>query len=224
MSVGIVLVAEGQAAGEGLREVLAATPEFRLAGEAFSARDAVPLCRSVQPEVIVVDGDLTGASAGELAVEILRACPRARILVLLAREDEDSVVAAIRAGVRALVRRNATEQEIVAALRTVAEGGTYLSASASGHLLARVRRHAESAGKVPNLQGLSRRERQVLRLVAEGKRTKEVAAELRLEHNTVRTYRKTMMQKLGVSNLAEVIQVAQAAGLVPGPFGRGIRP
>jgi DNA-binding NarL/FixJ family response regulator len=104
--------------------------------------------------------------------------------------------------------------EVLEAMRIVARGGTYLGSDISDVLLARLQRGEPALPERNPIESLSPRETQVLRLIAEGKGSKEVAAVLGLEHNTVRSYRKTMMKKLGVTNLASLIQVAMAAGLI----------
>jgi DNA-binding NarL/FixJ family response regulator len=124
---------------------------------------------------------------------------------------------AIRAGARGFVLKQASFGEVLNALRVVARGGTYLSSTISGRLVERLQRGSLDAAEKGPLDSLSPRELQVLRLVAEGKSSKEVATILKLEHSTIRSYRKTMMKKLGVSNLAGLIQIAVAAGVTTPP-------
>jgi two-component system nitrate/nitrite response regulator NarL len=127
-------------------------------------------------------------------------------------------MAAVRAGARGFVLKKACATELVDAMRTVARGSTYFGAQVSDRLLAGVQVGKLRAHSRPGHDTLSPREQQVLRLTAEGKSNKEVATLLHLEVHTVRTYRKTMMAKLGASNVAELIQVASAAGLID-PIG-----
>jgi len=137
-------------------------------------------------------------------------------VILSMHDDERSVMGAIRAGARGFVLKQASFGEVLTALRTVARGGTYLSSSISNRLVERLQRGAVDSVEKSPLDQLSPRELQVLRLVADGKSSKVVATILRLEHSTVRSYRKTMMKKLGVSNLAGLIQLAVAAGITRG--------
>jgi len=124
------------------------------------------------------------------------------------------VVSAIRSGARAFVLKRASDNDLVDALRTVAKGGSYLSPQVSDKLLHRIQRgDLESKPAASALDGLSPRELQVLRLVAEGKTSKEIAVMLDLGLQTVRSYRKTMMKKLNVNNVAGLTQLALAAGL-----------
>ncbi|MDR3700170.1 MAG: response regulator transcription factor [Candidatus Sulfopaludibacter sp.] len=216
MTVNVVLVQDHKAIA-GLRAVFACSPDLHVAGEATNGVEAVALCRRLRPDLVLIDLGLPGVTGIQLTTEILHVCPRAKVVMFSAYDDEDSILAAIRAGVRGFVLEKSPAQEILQAVRTVAAGGTYLSSSASSRLLACVQRSGQGGGVVPDVGSLSPREMQVLRLVAGGMRTKEVASELNLEHNTIRTYRRTMMRKLGVKNLAGVIEAAHLAGLVPAP-------
>jgi DNA-binding NarL/FixJ family response regulator len=137
-----------------------------------------------------------------------------KVVILSMYDDENSVVGAIRSGARAFVLKKASSSELLDALRTVARGGSYLSSQVSDRLLQRIQRGdlETSAGKTP-LDQLSPRELQVLRMVAEGKTSKDIAVMLDLGLQTVRSYRKTMMKKLNVNNVAGLTQLALAAGI-----------
>jgi DNA-binding NarL/FixJ family response regulator len=111
------------------------------------------------------------------------------------------------------VLKRASSSELVDALRTVARGGSYLSSQVSDRLLTRIQGGDWGASEQGPLSGLSPRELQVMRLVAEGKTSKEAAALLNLSLQTVRSYRKSLMKKLGVSNIAGLTQLALAAGI-----------
>jgi DNA-binding NarL/FixJ family response regulator len=161
-----------------------------------------------------MDIALPGMNGIEATTEILRYCPRTHVMILTMYDDENSVVAAFRSGVRAFLLKKVSAVDLLDALRTVSKGGSYLSPQVSDHLLTRIQYGDLDAKQVPGpLTRLSPREQQVLRLVAEGKTSKDVAKMLELGLQTVRTYRKTLMKKLGVNNIASLTQVALAAGL-----------
>jgi DNA-binding NarL/FixJ family response regulator len=129
-------------------------------------------------------------------------------------DDEESVVSSIRAGARGYVVKRASSGDLLDALRVVARGGSYLSPHVSEQLLARIRRgDVEAPARHPELSQLTPREFQVLGMIVEGKASKEIAVLLNLGVETVRSYRKTMMKKLGVNNVAGLIRVAVSAGL-----------
>jgi DNA-binding NarL/FixJ family response regulator len=157
---------------------------------------------------------LPGLNGIEATAELLRHVPSAKVVILSMYDDERSVVGAIRSGARAFVLKRASDSDLLDALRTVAKGGSYLSPQVSDQLLKRIQRGDLEAGAVPSaLETLSPRELQVMRLVAEGQTSKEIAALLDLGLQTVRSYRKTLMKKLGVNNVAGLTQIALAAGL-----------
>jgi DNA-binding NarL/FixJ family response regulator len=199
---------------DAIKEILLRYPEFQVVGEAGSGPDAVLLGRQSDPDLVVMDISLPGMNGIDATGELARHCPRARVLILSMHDDEDSVMAAVRAGARGFALKKACATELVDAMRTVARGGTYFGPQVSGRLLSGVRGGKLDAPARPSRDSLSPRELQVLRLTAEGKSNKEVATLLHLEVHTVRSYRKTMMAKLGASNVAELIQVAAGAGLI----------
>jgi len=214
MPFGVVLVDDHQVLRDAIKEILLRHEEFQVVGEAGSGANAVSVCRQTDPDLVVMDIGLPGISGIEATGELARYCPRARVLMLSMYDDEDSVMAAVRAGARGFVLKKACAAELVDAMRVVVRGGTYFGAQVSDRLISGVqlgRAHASTRGA---REALSPRERQVLQLTVEGKSNKEVATLLNLEVHTVRTYRKTMMGKLGVSNVAELIQVATASGLI----------
>ena len=156
-----------------------------------------------------MDLSLPGLNGIEATVEILRSSPDARIVILSMYDDEESVVRAIRSGARAFVLKKASHTDLIDALRVVANGGSYLSPQVSDKFLHRIQSGTlRGPTESSPLDVLTPRERQVMRLIAEGKTSKEVAVLLDLGHETVRSYRKSLMKKLGVSNVAELTQLA----------------
>ncbi len=222
MPFSIVLVDDHKIMRDGIKAILQHTAEFTVVGEAESGVDAVQVCKELRPDIVMMDISLPGLNGIEATVELLRHCPSSKVLILSMYDDEHSVVSAIRSGARAFVLKKASDNDLLDALRTVAKGGSYLSPQVSDQLLRRIQRGDIESKAVPSaLESLSPRELQVMRLVAEGRTSKEIADLLDLGLQTVRSYRKTLMKKLGVNNVAGLTQVALAAGLThfpkPGP-------
>ena len=214
MPTDILLVDDHKIMRDGIKAILRHTDEFRIVAEAENGSDAVQLARKTHPSIILMDIGLPGLNGIESTTEILRYSPEAKIIILSMFDDEHSVVSAIRSGARAFVLKKASDSDLLDALRTVAKGGSYLSPQVSDKLLHRIQRgDLESKPVASALEGLSPRELQVLRMVAEGKTSKEIAVLLDLGLQTVRSYRKTMMKKLNVNNVAGLTQLALAAGL-----------
>jgi len=217
MSFDIVVVDDHRVVRDGIRAILTRDPEFRVVGEADDGAGALHVCQETNPALVLMDISLPGVNGIEATVQLVRHFPNTKVVILSMYDDERSVMGAIRAGARGFVLKQASFGEVLNALRVVARGGTYLSSSISGRLVERLQRGSLDAAEKGPLDSLSPRELQVLRLVAEGKSSKEVATILKLEHSTIRSYRKTMMKKLGVSNLAGLIQIAVAAGVTMAP-------
>jgi DNA-binding NarL/FixJ family response regulator len=213
MTFTVVLVDDHKLVRDGVKTILERGAEFKVVGEAEDGAAAVQLCKKTAPDLVLMDIGLPGMNGIEATTELLRHCPDVKVVILSMYDDENSVVSAIRSGARAFVLKKASSIELVDALRMVARGGSYLSSQVSDRLLARIQRgDIDTRDRAP-LDSLSPRELQVLRLVAEGKTSKDIAVMLDLGLQTVRSYRKTMMKKLGVSNVAGLTQLALAAGL-----------
>lgn len=216
----ILLVDDHRIMRDGIRAILKASGEFNVIAEASTGLDAVTMTRSHRPQLVLMDIQLPGLNGIEATVEILRYYPETRVVMLSMHEDENSVVQAIRSGARGFVLKKASDSDLIDALRTVARGGSYLSPQVSDKFLHRVQRGDLNERKSTSaLDSLTPRESQVLRLVAEGKTSKEIAVLLNLGLQTVRGYRKTLMRKLEVSNVAGVTQIALAHGLARATAG-----
>jgi DNA-binding NarL/FixJ family response regulator len=215
----VLLVDDHKIMRDGIKAILRHNDEFEVVDEAETGAEAVQICSRKRPDIVLMDIGLPGLNGIETTKEILRHHPEAKIIILSMYDDEHSVMGAIRSGARAFVLKKASDGDLIVALRTVAKGGSYLSPQVSDRLLHRIQSgDLESTTASPALEGLSPRELQVLRLVAEGKTSKEIAVLLDLGLQTVRSYRKTMMKKLGVNNVAGLTQLALAAGVTRFPI------
>jgi DNA-binding NarL/FixJ family response regulator len=214
MAYAVLLVDDHKIMRDGIKAILRQTGDFTVQGEAETGAQAVQLCRQSKPDLVIMDIGLPDLDGIETTREIFRHCPDTRIVILSMYDDEHSVVSAIQAGARGFVLKRASDNDLLDALRTVIKGETYLSPQVSERLLQRIQRGDLKAKALPaGLDELSPRELQVLRMVAEGKTSKEIAVLLDLGLQTVRSYRKTMMKKLGVNNVAGLTQLALSSGL-----------
>src|SRR5579862_1973065 len=203
MRFDVLLVDDHKIMRDGIKAILARAEEFRVVGEAENGTDAVQLTKRLRPHLVLMDIGLPGLNGVETTAEILRYHPDCKVVILSMYDDENSVVSAIRSGARAFVLKKASDNDLLEALRMVSRGGAYLSPQVSDRLLARIQKGDLESRPAPSiLEGLSPREVQVLRMVAEGKTSKEIAVMLDLREQTVRSYRKTMMKKLGINNVA----------------------
>ena len=222
MAFSVLLVDDHKIMRDGIKAILRQNADFAVSGETDNGTDAVQMAKQLRPDIVLMDIGLQGLNGIEATTEILRHCPDIRVVILSMYDDEHSVVSAIRSGARAFVLKKASDSDLVDALRTVGKGGSYLSPQVSDRLLNRIQRGDLESKPMPAvLEALSPRELQVLRMVAEGKTSKDIAVMLDLGLQTVRSYRKTMMKKLNVNNVASLTQLALAAGITQfsGPDG-----
>jgi DNA-binding NarL/FixJ family response regulator len=213
MPFNVLLVDDHKIMRDGIKAILSRGGEFNVIGEAESGPEALQFIRLHQPALVLMDIGLPGLNGVETTAEVLRHHPECKVVILSMYDDENSVVGAVRSGARGFVLKKVSDSDLLEALRVVANGGVYLSPQVSDRLLTRIQKGDLESKQDSVLEVLSPREVQVLRLVADGKTSKEIATLLDLKEQTVRSYRKTMMKKLGVNNVAGLTQLALSTGL-----------
>ena len=216
MRIDVLLVDDHKIMRDGIKAILGRDEQFRVVGEADTGTGALQFIKLHPPDLVLMDIGLPGLSGVETTAEILRHHPDCKVVILSMYDDENSVVGAVRSGARGFILKKVSDTDLLEALRVVARGGAYLSPQVSDRLLNRIQKGNLEAKHAPAmLESLSPREVQVLRMVAEGRTSKEIAVMLDLREQTVRSYRKTMMKKLGVNNVAGLTQLALSTGLTP---------
>jgi two-component system response regulator DegU len=213
MPFDVLLVDDHKIMRDGIKAILSRDGAFRIVGEADNGSDAILFVKQHHPALVLMDIGLPGLNGVETTAEILRHHPDCKVVILSMYDDENSVVGAVRSGARGFILKKVSDSDLLEALRVVANGGAYLSPQVSDRLLTRIQKGDLASKRDSVLEILSPREVQVLRLVAEGKTSKEIATLLDLREQTVRSYRKTMMKKLGVNNVAGLTQLALSTGL-----------
>ncbi len=215
MAADVLLVEDHQVVRDGIRAILDRAEDFRVVGAVDTGAEAVQFCRQTTPQLILMDLSLPGLNGIEATAEILRHNPACKVVVLSMYDDENSVVNAIRAGARGFVLKKASQGDLLEALRAVASGSSYLSPEVSERLVHRMQSpDPTGTADAPEIQRLSPREVQVLRLVGEGKSSREIAELLQLEVETIRSYRKSLMKKLAAKNATHLTHIALKAGLI----------
>jgi DNA-binding NarL/FixJ family response regulator len=208
----VLLVEDHKILRDGIKAILSCVNDFRVIGEADNGADAVQFTKHLHPHIVLMDIGLPGMNGVESTKEILCFHSDCKIAILSMYDDENSVMGAMRAGARAFILKRASEMDLMKALRVVAAGGIYLSPLVSDRLLSRIQKgDLESRQLDSALDLLSPLELRVLRMVAEGKTSKEVGKLLDLSEQTVRSSRKVMMRKLHVHNVAGLTQRAFSA-------------
>lgn len=211
--VRILLVDDHRMMLSGLRMVLARQPGITVVGEATNGATALQMSRALRPGLVVMDVHLPDMNGVEAARSILAESPEVRILVLSADFSAAVVDAALAAGVHGYLLKENAPDELMRAIGMILEGRLYLSPEATASILTEYRRELRGGGGTAH-SPLSEREQQVLRLLAEGLRNREIAERLGVSVKTVETYRRRLMQKLGCASLADLIRYAVREKLV----------
>ena len=194
---------------EGLVRLLAAESDFSVIGTAADGRDSVRQVVKLQPGVVVMDIAMPQMNGIEAAREIRDRAPRARVVILSMHSSVEHVFHALEAGACGYVLKESAGTEIIAAVRAVHAGRRYLSPRVA-EMMAEVVGHSARASP---LNRLSKRERQILQLVAEGRSSAQIAAALFLSSKTVDTYRSRLMQKLQIGDVAGLVKFAIQHGI-----------
>lgn len=190
---------------EALRLLLA--PECEIVGEAGSGEAAIQLATRLHPHVIVLDLEMPGLGGLAAAHRIARDCPATKVLVLSAYDDEEYVIEALsEAGAAGYLVKTDASSELVAAVRAVHSGRRYLSPSVAPIVLSRLR-HPLPAGDKGGPH-LTRREREVLRLIGDGATTKDIAQRLGISPKTAQVHRENLKQKLDLRSTAAIVRYA----------------
>jgi two-component system response regulator NreC len=214
MPLRILLVDDHRIMLAGIKAILEQSPDFTVIGEVQSGSEAIAECKEKHPDVVVMDIGLPGMNGIEATKIMLQDAPATKVIILSIYDDEISVVSAIRSGAQGYVPKKASGSDLVKAIRTVANEGSYLSPQVSYDLFQRIKAGRQSSPKTSALEVLAPRELQVFWLVAAGNANKDIAVMLDLGLATVRTCRMNLMRKLKVSNIVGVIQHAVAAGMI----------
>jgi two-component system, NarL family, response regulator NreC len=211
MSISVFLVDDHTIVRDGLRYLLEAQGGIKIVGEAANGRDAVKAVKKLQPDIVIMDilmADLNGIEATE---QICRESPATRVIILSMQSSSESILRALRAGARGYLFKESAGRELIQAIQAVHIGHRYLSAKVSDQVVgAGIKQHG---GFSDPLSVLSRREREVLQLVVEGKTSAEIAETLFLSVKTIETYRSRLMQKLGIKDIPALIKFAIQKGL-----------
>lgn len=193
---------------QGLVSVLGDEADLEIVGEAASGREAIARVPRLQPDVVLLDLEMPDLDGVQAIPHLLAARPELRVLVFTAYDTDERVLGAVRAGARGYLLKGASAGEIARGIRAVHAGGSYLEPRVASTLLAEV--------SSPRRGGtaLSARERDVLRLVAEGLPTKQIAARLSIAERTVKFHVNSIFHKLGADNRAQAVAIAAHHGLL----------
>jgi DNA-binding NarL/FixJ family response regulator len=217
MSIRILLVDDNNLFRKGICSLISSEPDFSVVGDVRSGKEAVQASLSAEPDVIVMDIVLAGVSGLETVAQIKRRQPQVKVILLTSLRTEEYVRAALRVGTDGYLLKDASLEELLMSLRSVALGKKYLSPDVSSHLVESFLHPEQARSKSSQLEVLTNRERSILQLIAEGRTNRGAAEFLSVSPKTVEKHRASLMQKLGLRNAAELTLVAMELGLIARP-------
>jgi DNA-binding NarL/FixJ family response regulator len=198
----------------GLRSLLETEPGIEVVAEASNGLEALRLCETLQPDVLILDVAMPRLNGIEVASRSHKLARPPRIVILSMHSDESYVLRALAAGASAYLLKDATDEDLLPALRAISAGKPYFSPAVTALLVEDYIRQLQARGLTDSYHLLTDREKQVLQLLAEGRSNKEVASLLDVGLSTVETHRANLMQKLGLHNTAEIVLYAVRKGLI----------
>jgi DNA-binding NarL/FixJ family response regulator len=210
-----IVIADDQALVRGgFRMILHAQPDFEVLGEAADGREAVELCRSLAPDVALMDIRMPELDGLEATRRVLHASPATRVLMLTTFGEDRYVWKAMNAGASGFLLKDAPREQLVTAVRTAARGEALLAPAITQRLIERFVARPPAREAAPALAELSTRELEVLRLLARGLSNAEIAAELIVGEATVKTHVARVLRKLDVRDRVQAVVFAYESGLV----------
>lgn len=210
----LVLAEDHTILREGLRALLVQNPAFEIVAEVDNGRDAVRAVGALKPELVLMDLSMPGMDGLTAIREVKRRYPEVRQLVLTVHKTEEYIRSALEAGASGYVLKDASRQELLMAIQTVLSGKTYISPTVSERVISGYLDGSKAPSVQPASEGLTTRERQVLKLVAEGRRNKDIADYLCISVKTVEKHRANLMRKLNLHTASALTAFAIENGIL----------
>jgi two-component system response regulator NreC len=193
---------------QGVRTLLASETDMEVVGEAPDGSAAAERAAELKPDVVLLDIGMPGLSSFETTRQIKRNRPETKVVFLTMYDDEDYLVEGMEVGASGYVLKDSPAPQLVAAVRDVYRGGSYLSPRMLSQLVDDFRTRVKTTDRMPRFATLTPREKEVLKMLAEGNSVKEVATQLNLSVKTVEAHKFNLMRKLDIHNKAHLVQYA----------------
>jgi len=205
----ILLIDDHTLFRQGIRTLLSAEPDMEVAGEAANAADAVVLAEQVHPDIVLMDIGMAGLSSFEATRLIRKDHPETRVIFLSMYDDEDYLAECMEMGASGYILKESPSDQLLTAVREVSRGGSYLSPRLLTRLVDDFRVQGRGgAVRQPRFGTLTKREREILKMLAEGRSVKEIATSFDLSVKTVEAHKFNLMRKLDIHNKAQLVQYA----------------
>ncbi|MES0349438.1 MAG: response regulator transcription factor [Desulfobacteria bacterium] len=199
---------------EGLRALISSSPDLEVVGEAEDGKEAIQCAEKLLPDLMLMDLSMPRTNGVDAIREIKNRCPETKVVALTVHKAEEYVLAALEAGADGYVLKDATRPELMLAIETVLDGKSYLSPAVSERVIQGYLDGKKRVKPSSSWDTVTRRERQVLKLIAEGYRNKEIADYLCVSVKTVEKHRANLMQKLDLHNASALTALAMEKGLI----------
>jgi DNA-binding NarL/FixJ family response regulator len=196
----------------GIRALMEKIPDVEVVGEAGTGREALELVRSTLPNIVLMDIAMTELGGLEALPRITKDFPSVKVIILSAHANEEYVIRALREGASGYMLKDSATTELELAISSVIQGKIYLSPSISRTVIDDYLQRV--SGAFSPLEQLTSRQREILQLIAEGKNTKEIAAELNISIKTVESHRLQLMDRLNIHDIPGLVRYAIRSGLV----------
>jgi DNA-binding NarL/FixJ family response regulator len=212
----ILLVDDQRLMREGLRILLELEPDLEIAGEATNGQEALDAYAEIEPDVVLMDVRMPGMDGVEATWRLRERWPSALVIILTTFDDDEYVFEGLRAGARGYLLKDVSGNDLADAVRTVAAGGALIEPSVARRVVAEFARMAPPVRQPDDglAEPLSEREREILRLVAQGLTNREIADRLSLAQGTVKNYVTTILQKLGARDRTQAALRARELGML----------
>jgi two-component system, NarL family, response regulator NreC len=198
----------------GLKMMLNAQPDIEAVGEASDGKQAISEAGRLSPDVVIMDITMPECSGIEATRQIKRMLPEVRVLVLTMHENEEYLFQTLRAGAAGYMLKEAADTDLISAIRVVSSGRFYLSPSAQSMLMSDYLQRVHTGEERDSYGALTEREREILKLVAEGYTNSQIGERLFISPKTVDTHRTHIMDKLNLHSRAELVKYAMRRGLL----------
>jgi len=210
----VIVVDDHTLIRQGIVGLLDRQADIEVVGEAGTGRDGIELVERLQPDVVLMDVAMPGVSGLDATRELKSRLPDLPVIMLTIHDREDYIFEALRAGAIGYVLKGADVQDLLAAVRGARRGEVFLQPHAIKSLVADFLRRAAAGEDRASMDGLSDREREILRLIAQGKTTPEIAAALGLSPHTVGSHRERIMAKLDLHSKTALVKYAISRGVI----------
>jgi DNA-binding NarL/FixJ family response regulator len=195
---------------QGIRTLLSAEPDLEVVGEAGDAAESIELARQFRPDVVLMDIGMKGLSSFEATRQIRKDNPETRVVFLSMYDDDEYLAECVEIGANGYVLKESAADQLLTAVREASRGGTFLSARLLARLVADFRTGGRQSGDGvrTRLGELTKREHEILKMLAEGRSVKEIAAGFDLSVKTIEAHKFNLMRKLDIHNKAQLVQYA----------------